>query len=95
MRRESNRTSKEQQNYMALLGIPSSVGSQSSQRSQQKGPTKERDIISIEQPLESSFSSLPEIQEIDEDFSQFLLALLLVLCWSYLWCLILTKMGKF
>ena len=67
MRRESNRNSKEQQNYMALLGIPSSVGSQSSHRSQQKGPPKERDIISVEQPLESSFSSLPEIQEIDED----------------------------
>ena len=52
IRRESNRTSKEQQNYMALLGIPNSVGSQSSQRSQQKGPQKERDLVTIEQPLE-------------------------------------------
>ena len=52
---------------MALLGIPNSVGSQSSQRSQQKGPQKERDIISVEQPHDGSFSSLPEIKEIDED----------------------------
>ena len=52
---------------MALLGIPNSAGSQASQKSQQKGSQKERDIISVEQPLESSFSTLPEIQEIDED----------------------------